>query len=109
MPLNLNRKNIDNFDTRYYEKDGDGYEEPTEAIITATKVFKQTNQTTLTKKARQNVLAKTVDAVDQLDAVKDISPINLTTRLNVDEDKLANQQKQLLIDVRQRILDESEI
>ena len=98
MPLNLNRKNIDNFDTRYYEKDGDGYEEPTEAIITATKVFKQTNQTTLTKKARQNVLAKTVDAVDQLDAVKDISPINLTTRLNIDEDKSANQQKQLLID-----------
>ena len=98
MPLNLDRENIHNFDTRYYGKDGDGYEEPTEAIITATKVFKQTNQTTLTKKARQNVLAKTVDAVDQLDAVKDISPINLTTRLNIDEDKLANQQRQLLID-----------
>ena len=63
MPLNLDRENIDNFDTRYYGKDGDGYEEPTEAIITATKVFKQANQTTLTRKATQDALAKTVDGI----------------------------------------------
>ena len=91
MPLNLNRENIDNFDTRYYEKDGDGYEEPTEAIITTIKVFKQTNQTTLTRKVRQDTLTKTIDAVGWFDAVKNISPINLSTRLNIDKNKSANQ------------------
>ena len=32
-------------------------------IITAIKVFKQANQTTLTRKARQDVLAKTIDGI----------------------------------------------
>ena len=32
-------------------------------IITATKVFKQANQTTLTRKATQDALAKTVDGI----------------------------------------------
>ena len=32
-------------------------------IITATKVFKQANQTTLTRKVRQDVLAKTIDGI----------------------------------------------
>ena len=91
MPLNVDRKDIDDFDIRYYGEDGYIYEEPTKAIITATKVFKQANQTTLTRKARQDALAKTIDGIGWLNAVKDISPINLTTRLNIDEDKLANQ------------------
>ena len=91
MPLNLDRDDIDDFDTRYYREDGDEYEKPTEAIITTTKVFKQANQTTLTRKATQDALAKTVDGIGWLNAVKDISPMNLLTRLNVDEDKLANQ------------------
>ena len=60
-------------------------------IIIAIKVFKQANQTTLTRKATQDALAKTVDGIGWLNAVKDISPMNLLTRLNVDEDKLANQ------------------
>ena len=63
MPLNVDRKDIDDFNTRYYEEDGDGYEEPTEAIITTTEVFKQANQTTLTRKATQDALAKTVDGI----------------------------------------------
>ena len=99
MPLNVDRKDIDDFNTRYYyEEDGDGYEEPTEAIITTTKVFKQANQTTLTRKIRQDALANTIDAIGWLDAIKNISPINLLTRLNVDENKSANQQNHLLID-----------
>ena len=98
MPLNVDRKDIDDFDIRYYGEDEDGYEEPTEAIITATKVFKQANQTTLTRKVRQDVLAKTINAIGWLDAIKNISPMNLPTRLNVDEDKSANQWKQLLTD-----------
>ena len=98
MPLNVDRKDIDDFNTRYHEEDGDGYEEPTEAIITTTKVFKQANQTTLTRKVRQEAPAKTIDAIDWLDAIKNISPINLPTRLNVDEDKSANQWKQLPTD-----------
>ena len=63
MPLNLDREDIDDFDIRYYREDGDGYEKPTEAIITATKVFKQTSQTTPTRKARQDALAKTIYAI----------------------------------------------
>ena len=91
MPLNLDRKDIDDFDTRYYEEDGDRYEKPTEAIITAIKVFQQTNQTMLTRKVRQDAPANTIDVIGWLNAIKNISPINLPTRLNVDENKLANQ------------------
>ena len=63
MPLNVDRKDIDDFEIRYYGEDGYRYEEPTEATITATKVFKQANQTTLTRKATQDALAKTVDGI----------------------------------------------
>ena len=30
MSLNLNREDIDDFDTKYYREDGDGYEGPAE-------------------------------------------------------------------------------
>ena len=72
MSLNLDREDIDDFDTRYYGEDGDGYEEPIEAIITATKVLKQVNQTTLARKARQNALTNSVDTINWLYAIKDV-------------------------------------
>ena len=109
MPLNIDKEDADDFDTRHYGDEGDGYEEPSEAIITATKVFKQANQTTLSRKARQSALARTVDAVGWLDSMKNDDPIRIPTRLNIDEDKSANQWKQLLTDKRQGILDEREI
>ena len=41
--------------------------------------------------------------------MKNDDPIRIPTRLNIDEDKSANQWKQLLTDKRQGILDEREI